>query len=349
METSFISGIIITVLAGLIMGSSPTPLKFLKEFRYEHFGFISMLVSLVLIPWGITLILCPDLSSVFSELDWGLILKANIFSMAWGIAQVLALLCFIRIGVSLTYGILCAIGASVGVIVPMIFKASGIFSESPDLWSPGGLVILGGAFVMIIGVSLAAVAGEKRERILQESQDMKHKGNHNSFYTGLAMVVVAGILSAGWGFAFAYSQGPIVETLIHNGSAELPSKIAVWAFVLFGAALINILYPAYLLTRNKSWKVISAHGRDTLLSVIYGLLFFIPSILLGHGMLLLGASGASVGFGITQASIIIGGQIVGFASGEWRGISGMPRKYIYRAIVILVISMAILGVGNMLS
>jgi len=32
------------------------------------------------------------------------------------------LLCFVRIGVSLTYGILCPVGAAVGVATPMLFR-----------------------------------------------------------------------------------------------------------------------------------------------------------------------------------------------------------------------------------
>ena len=163
------------------------------------------------------------------------------------------------------------------------------------------------------------------------------------------MVIISGILSAGWGFAFAYSQGPVVEILEKHGIASFPSKIIVWAFVLFGAALINVLYPAYLLTVNKTWAIMAKNGRDVILSVSYGLLFFIPSVLLGKGMILLGVLGASVGWGITQGSIILGGQLLGFASGEWRGVTGKPRKYIYIAIAVLILSMVILAFGNLLA
>jgi hypothetical protein len=349
METSIFSGILVTLMAGLVMGSSPVPLKFLRVFRYEQFGFISMLVSLLLIPWIITLLFCPNLGGVMRDMDWGLVLKANIFSLAWGIAQVLALLCFVRIGVSLTYGILCAIGAAVGVITPMIFKATGVFSEAPGLFSSTGMVVMAGVLVMILGVFLASLAGFQREKATQYGVSGEASGNSGSFLIGLVMVIIGGILSAGWGFAFAYSQGPIVEVMTAHGAGDLPSKIAVWAFGLVGAAIANTLYPAYLLTRNRSWNVIPRHGREILLCIAYGLLFFIPSVLLGKGMLLLGALGASVGVGITQAAVITGGQIVGFASGEWKGIRGKPRKNIYAAIVILVLSMFILGLANMIS
>src|SRR4030042_5754657 len=104
METTTLLGILVTVLAGLIMGTSPWPLKLMRQFKYEHFAFISMLVALIIIPWSITLTFCPDVFLAIKEVEPSVIIKANLFSLAWGVAQVLALLCFVRIGVSLTYG-----------------------------------------------------------------------------------------------------------------------------------------------------------------------------------------------------------------------------------------------------
>ena len=60
-------------------------------------------------------------------------------------------------------------------------------------------------------------------------------------------------------------------------------------------------------------------------------------------MLLLGALGASVGWGLVQGTLILGGQILGFASGEWRGVEGLPRRQIYLAVVLLVVAMSIMA------
>jgi hypothetical protein len=169
MHDTVLLGILITALSGLVMGTSPWPLKLMRQFKYEHFAFVSMLFALLVIPWAITLAFCPKPWAAFSDVPTSLLIKANLFSLGWGIAQVLALLCFVRIGVSLTYGILCAIGASVGVMTPMIFKASGVFQAAPDLNSKAGLTVLAGVMVMLLGVFLAAVAGFGREKALQAS------------------------------------------------------------------------------------------------------------------------------------------------------------------------------------
>lgn len=162
------------------------------------------------------------------------------------------------------------------------------------------------------------------------------------------MVIAAGILSTGWGFAFSYAQAPIIEAVKAKGAPDFYAGLSVWAVALLGAALVNVAYPAYLMTKNRSWGVLAKHPRDLALSLVYGLLFFIPSALLGKGMLLLGALGASVGWGLVQGTLILGGQMLGFVSGEWRGVHGRPRRQIYTAIVILIGAMVIFAFANSL-
>ena len=346
MEFTVLSGIVITLLAGLVMGTSPWPLKLMGKFKYEQFGFISMFFALFAIPWVITVSSCPDAIAVFGELDRGLLIKSNIFSLAWGIAQVLAMLCFVRIGVALTYGILCGIGACVGVITPMIIKASGQFEAASDITSKAGMTVLFGIAVMLVGILFATLSGFGREK--SEKAEWKATEKSGGFALGLIMVVIAGILSAGWGFAFVYSQGPIIEAMKARGAGDFTASIAVWAFVLFGAAFVNVLYPVYLMSRKKSWNVLSTSTKDIGLSVIYGILFFSASVLMANGMLRLGALGASVGVGITQGMVIVGGASLGFLSGEWRGVTGKPRTQIYTAMAVLIAAVAIMAYGNSL-
>ena len=346
MELTLFSGIVIAVLAGLVMGTSPWPLKLMEKFHYEQFGFISMFVALFIIPWLITVSSCSDAISVFGEVDRVLLIKSNIFSCAWGIAQILAMLCFVRIGVALTYGILCGIGACVGVVTPLIIKASGQFGAASDITSKAGMTILLGVAVMLVGILFATLSGFGREKL--EKAEGKTAEKSGGFALGLLMVVIAGVLSAGWGFAFVYSQGPIIEAMKEHGAGDFSASIAVWAFVLFGAAFVNVLYPVYLMSRRRSWKVLMTSTKDIGLSVMYGVLFFSASVLMANGMLRLGALGASVGVGITQGMLIVGGAALGFVSGEWRGITGTPRTQIKSAIAILIVAVLIMAYGNSL-
>jgi hypothetical protein len=46
---------------------------------------------------------------------------------------------------------------------------------------------------------------------------------------------------------------------------------------------------------------------------------------------------------------MLGGQTVGFASGEWRGITGTPRHQMYLAIGVLIAAAMIMAYGNTLT
>lgn len=311
MESSLLAGVLVVTVSGLVMGTSAWPLKLMRHFQYEHFGFVSMLFSLLILPWSITLLTCPEVFAAYASVPVGVLVKANLFSFSWGIAQVLALLCFVRIGVSLTYGILCSVGAAVGVATPMLFKASGAFAQAPDLISKTGLVVMLGVAVMIGGVYFASLAGFGREEMRKRQASeagTASSGARGTFAVGLVMVLLAGVLSTGWGFAFAYAQAPIIEAVKGRGAPDFFAGISVWAIALLGAGLVNTLYPAYLMTKKRSWQVLARHPREIVLALVYGLFFFIPSALLGKGMLLLGSLGASVGWGLVQGTLILGGS-----------------------------------------
>jgi hypothetical protein len=405
-------GLLVVALGGLIMGSGVWPFKLMRQYRFEHWWFIGMLVGLVIMPWGITLLGCPNALQSLSRVPLSAILLGNLFAVGWGIANVLCGLCYVRIGVALTGAILAGLGVSVGAITPMIFKGSGLFRSAADLNSPAGLTVCAAVALMLVGVLIASLAGFGRDRELKKQQESLSGG----FLTGLLMTVAAGILSSFMAFAFVYSQDPIVSNLsiiqpstsitvsidgrddlsgshavsekgilalpgmdplpvagisarqvadrieqqlstapapgkgsVLVQTGQIPPTFGVFAVGLMGGALVNLAYAAHLLRKNKSWGVLVQSGRELFLAVLIGVNFSLASALMGEGMLLLGALGASVGFGIQQAMQMTGTQLLGFISGEWKGVHGKPRVQMYAAIAILVAAAVVMAFGNTLT
>ncbi len=338
-------GALIVVLAGLIQGSGAWPMKFMHKFKFEHWWFIAMLVGLVLAPWIITLTMVPHFFSAVREIDTSTLVKANLFALCWGVANILCGLCYVRIGIALTGGILTGLGVSVGVTLPMAIKGSGLFRGAPDLGSAAGMAVMAGVAVMLVGVVLAALAGFGRDRTQTKDTQVRT----GSFLTGLIMTIIAGALSAGISLAFVYSQGPIVSAMKAHGAGDMPANFAVWALGLLGGAVINVTYPAYLMTKHKSWHVLAESWRELGLGIFMGFNFILGIALMGRGMLLLGPLGASVGFGVQQAMQMLGSQGVGFATGEWRGVTGTPRIQMYMAIAILISAALVMAYGNTLT
>jgi hypothetical protein len=342
-SATLIGGLIVT-LAGLSMGSGAWTLKALRKLQFEHWLFVAMLFGLFIIPWFVTLAFCPNAITAYRSVDASVIIKSNIFAFGWGFANVLCGLCFVRIGVALTGGILGGLGLALGVSVPMVFKASGLFNQAPDLLSRPGKVVLVGVGVMLFAVVLVSLAGFGRDRILKRSQKA-----YGGFGGGLIMVVIAGLLSTGPNFSFAYSQGPIISAMKAQGAGDIPSTFAVWAIGMVSGALVTIVYPAYLMTKNKSWHVLAGSWKEIIFPLLGGLQFAIAIVLLGYGNVLLGVLGASVGWGIYQAMQVMGGQGVGFATGEWAGVNGTPRRQMYVAILLLLAATVIMAYGNSLA
>ncbi len=137
------------------------------------------------------------------------------------------------------------------------------------------------------------------------------------------------------------------EVRVETGS--ITAVFAVYAVGLVAGALLNIGYAVHRLNHNKSWHVLLQSGKEFMLAVIIGVNFSLAVMLGGKGMLLLGALGASIGWGIQQAMQMTGGQLLGFVSGEWRGVQGRPRLLMYLAIALLIAASVILTYGKTLA
>jgi hypothetical protein len=447
MELETVLGILLVVVGGLIMGAGAWPMKLMRTFQFEHWWFLSILVGLVIGPWAITLIFFPQTLDALRETAvQKALITANILALCWGVANILCGLCYVRIGIALTQAILSGLGASVVVVTPMIFKASGQFKDAPDIDTVSGGIVLAGVGVMLIAVVFASLAGFGRDRALQKLQ--KTSG---SFLGGLIMTIIAGFTSAGLWLAFAYCQGPIQSRICivepgtkidisvsenpklcekyvlskdgkiapkneaaaaeaqpedkdaakkiakalsdkyavsETGRIDLPGfgsvevaglsakaagdKIAkildlpqpesdenvklstysslsifpVWALGAFSGAMLNLLYPAFLMTRRKSWGVLLTNWKEVGLTIIMGIQTILALTLPGKGMVMLGALGAAIGGGIQQAMQMAGGQGTGFISGEWRGVHGKPRVQIYISIALLILASFIMAIAK---
>lgn len=407
MET--IVGVLVAAAAGLCMGSSAWTVKTLRRYQFEQWWFVGMLTGLVILPWTVTLWAFPNVFAAYRDVAPSALITSNLFSIAWGVANVLCGMCYLRIGVALTGAILTGLGASVAVTLPLICKGSGLFKNAPDIGSKAGITVLAGVGIMIVGVILASMAGFGRDRELRKLQ-----ATSGSFLSGLIMTIVAGICSAGMSLAFVYSQDPIVarvsrveagqtlklavvqnealsgnydvsrdgtivlkgvgpveiagmsakgaadkiagvlrlsqqpeaDAMVHVETGNIFAVFAVNAIALIGGALINLGYPAYLMTKKGTWGILFDGGREFVFTVLGGLQFCVAVVLAGKGMVLLGVLGASVGAGIQQAMQMVGGQGLGFLTGEWRGVLGAPRRQMYAAIVLLLVAMVVMAYAN---
>ena len=337
-------GILIVTFSGLLTGTFMWPMKVIKELKFEHYWFIGMLFGLLILPWVVVLIAVPHPKAIFTETG-NAILIGNLFSLGWGVANVLYGICIVRIGAALAGALLTSLGVSVGVLMPLIFKGSGLFKGAPDLYSQEGIMIITGVLTIIVGVIFISLAGIGREKQLK-SENSSGDGSSTSIMLGIFLAILAGVLSSCLSLSFVYSQGPIAKLIHSQGTSETITNIGVWASIMLGGAAVNLVYPAILITKNKSWHVLRKISRESILAAIIGIQLIVGAIMMGRGMVLLGVLGASVGFGIQQAIQITGNQSVGFVSGEWKGVTGKPKVFMYVGLGTIALSIIVLAFAS---
>ena len=200
--------------------------------------------------------------------------------------------------------------------------------------------------IILIGVFFISKAGFGRDKQIRANEQQDHGVKSPGFLSGLILAVIAGILSSCISLTFVYSQGPIIEAFKKQEVSDFVANVAVWAGALVGGVLVNLIYPAYIMTRNRNWDQLLKFNNETILAALIGIQLVTGAILMGRGMVFLGILGASVGFGIQQALQIAGNQTVGFVSGEWKGIKGKPIRNMIIGLSIILISIIVLAYAS---
>jgi L-rhamnose-H+ transport protein len=251
---NYLLGLILVFAAGLRTGTVAWPMKLIRRLEFEHYCLVGMCIGLICLPWLVVLTQVPDPWRALAEAGWRPLLISNLCAVGWGAANVLYGVCVVRIGTALTGALLSGAGAMVAITMPMVFKGSGRFGAAPDLLSATGIGILCGLIVMILGVAVTAIAGFGRDKLRGQSD----AGAGHGFLSGLIMTLVAGVLSAGLSLAFVYGQSPLMKAFLAQGVSESVANIGVWAATFFGGALVNVLYPVFVISRKKTWRAFAS-------------------------------------------------------------------------------------------
>jgi L-rhamnose-H+ transport protein len=340
-------GLALVFASGIMAGSTLSPIKFMQRYRFENYWLIHSLVGTVIIPWTLALSTVPNLLQIYAKMPLHLLVLPPLFAFTWGIASTLGGLCVARIGLSLTYALVIGFGAAAGALVPLLYF-------SPDtLFTSAGHFILTGVAVMILGLFVVARAGRAKE--LKERATTETPNQHGSdsvikgsFLVGLAMAIIAGILSAGLNFSFAFG-GPIAQAAISAGASRNNATYALWALAMTGGMIPNIAYALFLCVRNQSWTIFLGGARtDMPLSILMGTLFMGSTAVYGLGAVRLGALGTSVGWAIMQIMQIVVGNMGGWLTGEWKLAGSSATRQMIAGLVILTVASIEMAFGNYL-
>ncbi|MFY9939630.1 MAG: L-rhamnose/proton symporter RhaT [Silvibacterium sp.] len=327
-------GIFLAVAAGLMVGNCMLPLNYLRKWRWENAWIIFTLVALVLVPWTLAFLRVPNLSSVYSNVNTASFMIPFLFGAGWGVAQVLFGLAVIRAGMALSFAITIGLSAALGSLIPILLR-------HPEALVTGrGLVLMLGQLLMVTGVVVCCWAGRRRER-----EQKADTATARSYVAGVSLAALAGLLAPMLNYALAFGDNLIHEALLqHTLRADAP--YAVWPIALAGGAVPNILYPLWLLQRNKTWANFRPIWPEITLGMIMGLLWMGSVAIYGTATTLLGVLGASIGWSIYQICIIVMANVSGWIAGEWKGVSQGSKIILWSGLLLLAFATVAITYGN---
>ena len=167
---------------------------------------------------------------------------------------------------------------------------------------------------------------------------------------GIVYCIVSGLLSPmlNLGFTFGDSIRAGAETL---GASPLVSSSTVWVLAIGAGFTFNGGYPIYLLCRNRTWQRYRAAGaRDTCvngaLMLAMAVLWYGGTVVYGIGATLIGTLGATIGWPVYMALMVLSANVGAVIQGEWRGTTARPRALLAAGLAILLVSIVFFALSS---
>jgi L-rhamnose-H+ transport protein len=345
-----ITGFVLALLAGIIMGLSGWAIKLARIWKWENFWLVYAIVSLILAPTALAYVLLPHLNSVYASLTARELLLPFGFGFLWGLAQLGAGVTLYRLGLAVSGAVLNGVGVAVGTLIPLFLLHSNVLFEK------SGLYILFGTAVTVAGVALCGWSGYRRENQAKsqgrgagfsssESAMAQTGSTPGQYILYLSIAVISGVLSSLLNISLAYSTR-ILQKVVDQGGQPAWAPFAIWPIALLGGSVVNIAYSIYLLATNKTWGYFGKKFGEVIYPTLMALMWMGGIALYSSSTTFLGTLGVSIGFAMFTITMIMCGQMAAVFTGEWR----MMQRSIYRSfhlgIFLLVVAVIAIGTAN---
>jgi L-rhamnose-H+ transport protein len=313
------------------------PMKFTRKWAWENTWLAWSIFALILLPPIVTAITIPRLGAVYRDAGTGPILLAATFGAGWGIAQVFFGLAVESIGIALTFSIVLGISAAVGSLIPLLRLHSG------QLFTAAGGGVIAGVLLVIIGVSICAVAGRRREAVLSGAAGRAS----SSMSKGLLLSILCGLGASFVNFGLTFGH-PLLVSAENFGASSVWAPNAAWLPLMLAGSIPNILYCLYLLSKNKTHRNFASGSFVThaLLALVMAIFWFGSTLLYGVSAGKLGELGPVLGWPLFMSLIVIVASVLGILTGEWKNTGKQPLRIQLVGVAFLVAAVFVLGLAS---
>jgi L-rhamnose-H+ transport protein len=346
------------------------PQKRVKNWSWQTYWLTQAAFCWFLLPILGAVLTIPHLREVLTEAPKSAMGASFVLGMAYGIGGTAFGISIRYIGFSLTYAIAVGLSSVLGTLIPPLVK--------PELtrllawietWSTGEVVpgaasegfreilaktgagwVLAGVAIGTLGIAMCGVAGRFKELDLQA----KAEKTEFSLTKGLLLSVLAGVLSAVYGFALEAGE-PIADVASKYG-ADVYRGNVTYIFSNTGAFVTTALYCLYLHFRHRSLGELielPAGGEEASLPINFalaaltGLLWYAQFFFYNLGHVRMGEY-KFTSWAIHMIMLVLASNLIAILFREWQGCRRLTRMTIGAALAVLVLAVVSLTYGNYL-
>ncbi len=198
-----------------------------------------------------------------------------------------------------------------------------------------------------VGIALCGVAGRNKEKDIAEDKNNK---TEFSLAKGLPLCLLAGILSALYGFSLDQGQ-PIADVAAKYGAGNFQGNV-IYIFSNSGAFVTTLLYCLYLHNKEKTFYQYGTAGGNSLganylLSLLTGILWYGQFFFYGLGHVRMGTY-KFTSWAIHMIMLVLFSSVAGLIMKEWKQCSAITKRWLTVALLVLVIAILLLTYGNYL-
>ncbi len=337
-------GLLILIVAGVAKGSFTLPMKFTHAWAWENTWLVYTVWALVVFPPLLATLTVPGLGAIYAApgaaaLAW--IVAACGFG--WGVSQIFFGLAVDNVGIALAFSVILGLAAAVGSIEPLLRQ------NPAALFQPIGLKVLGGVALVLAGVGICAIAGQRREAVQKTSPGEAvgaaaaapaHKA---SLAMGLVYCLISGVGSALVNIGFT-EGAPLQQLARAQGAAAIWAPNAIWLPLMLAGGVPGWIYCSYLVKKNRTAPRFRRPGTGMywLLAGVMALFWFGSTVLYGIGAGELGRLGTVLGWPVFMSLIVITAGVHGRLTGEWKGSPG-PARIQALGLAVLVLAIVVLS------
>lgn len=321
-----------------------TPQKATRGWSWQTYWLAQASVCWLVLPVLVAWLTIPELWAVLQEAPRDSMWRSFLLGALYGVGGTAFGLAIRWIGFSLTYAIAIGISCVLGTLLPPLVagQLSDVFGRAGGAWVMGGLAI-GAAGILFTGL-----AGRGKENDLGGAQpgfDLKK---------GLLLSVLAGVLSAVYGFSLAAGQ-PLADAAARRGAGIFEGNI-IYIFSNSGAFLTTAVYCLWLHFRHRTlgeyFEIPSGSHRTRLtanfgLALLTGCLWYGQFFFYGLGHVRMGTYKFS-SWGIHMIMLVLFSTLIGLILREWAGCRPRTLASLGAALAVLLAAVLALTYGNYL-